>query len=157
MSREAYDRARAEYILDNNRAERLENVWILSGLIYFYEEGCLDRKFYRVYRGYIKGEGYDPDQVDAFCKSVKSGITCKTIHRHQRFCFDIFRTLSRYTARLDNKEELLEDLKKYMNDRDAPESNPQMVLRAAFREAEHALITLPRTTISKKETVAESE
>ena len=28
--------------------------------------------------------------------------------------------------------------------------------RAAFREAEHALINLPRTTISKKETVADA-
>lgn len=156
MSRAAYDRARAEYILDNNRAERLENVWILSGLIFFYKDGSIDGRFYRAYRGYIKGEGYNPEQVDAFCKSVKSGITCKTAHSYQRFCFDIFRTLSRYTARLDNREEAVEDLNKYMNDSDAPKSNPQMVLRAAFRELEHALITLPRTTISKKETVADA-
>jgi len=37
----------------------------------------------------------------------------------------------------------------------APESNPAMVLRAAFCEAEYALITLPRTTIPKKGTVAD--
>lgn len=141
----AYDRARAEYIERYDRAERLENVWILSGLIYFYKEGCLDYKFYRVYRGYIKGEGYDTEQVDAFCKSVKSGITCKTTHRNQRFCFNIFRTLSRYIAEFDNREEAVEDINKYMNDKDTPESNPVMVLRAAFRELEHALIFLPHT------------
>lgn len=156
MRKGSHDRARAEYIIDNNRAERLENVWILSGMIFFYKDGSIDGRFYRVYRGYIKEEGYDPEQVDAFCKSVKSGITCKTTHRYQRFCFDIFRTLSRYTARLDNREEAVEDINMYMNDRDTPKSNPQMVLRAAFRELEHALITLPRTTISKKETVSDA-
>jgi len=44
----------------------------------------------------------------------------------------------------------------YMNLKNAPKSDPQMVLRAAFRELEHALITLPRVTISKKETVADA-
>lgn len=156
MSRAAYDRARSEYILDNSRAERLENVWFLSALIYYYKEGRIDGRLYKVYRAYIEVEGYDPEQVDAFCKSVKSGITCKTTHKYQRFCFDIFRTVARYKVGFDSREEAVEDLNRYMNDSDAPESNPQMVLRAAFRELEHALITLPRTIISKKRTVADA-
>ena len=152
----AQDRDRAEYILDNSRSERLENVWFLSALIYYYKEGRIDGRLYKVYRAYMEGEGYDPEQVDAFCKSVKSGITCKTTHKYQRFCFDIFRIVARYKVGFDSREEAVEDINKYMNDSDAPESNPQMVLRAAFRELEHALISLPRTTISKKGTVADA-
>ena len=154
MRKESHDRARAEYIKTHSREERLDRVWLLSGMIFFYKDGSIDGRFYRVYRAYMVLYGYKPTQVDAFCKSVKSGITCKTIHSYQRFCFDIFRSLYRYTAGLDSMEVAFEDLSMYMNHRYAPESNPQMVLRAAFREAEHALITLPRTTLSKKETVA---
>ena len=59
-------------------------------------------------------------------------------------------------ARWEDVEKFMTESRKYMNNRNTPESNPQMVLRAAFRELEHALITLPRVTISKKETVADA-
>lgn len=157
MSRAAYDRARAEYTKTHSRADRLENVWVIAGVIFFYKEDHTNERFYRSYSRYMLELGYDIKQVEAFCKSVKSGITCKTTHKYQRFCFDIFRTIACYEIGYDSREEATEGLKKYMNDIDAPESNPAMVLRAAFRELEHALITLPRTTISEKETVAESE
>lgn len=156
MSRAAYNRARAEYIKSHSRAERLENVWIIAGVIFYYKDGDIDSRFYRVYSGYMSEFGYNLEQVEAFCKSVKSGITCKTTHKYQRFCFDVFRTIARYKAKFDSREEAEGGLAKYMNDIDAPESNPVMILRAAFRELEHALITLPRTTISKKETVADA-
>ena len=158
MSKESYDHARAEYIEEYDRAERLENVWVIAGTIFFYEEGRTNGRFYSAYSGYMLDLGYDIKQVESFCKSVKSGITCKTIHKYPRFCFDIFRTIARYKVGFDSIEEASNDIKKYMNDSeiDTPQSNPQMVLRAAFREAEHALITLPRTTISKKGTVADA-
>ena len=68
----------------------------------------------------------------------------------------MLRVIANY-AKWKRVEDLTEGSKQLMNERDATESNPAMVLRAAFRELEHALITLPRTTISKKETVTESE
>ena len=68
----------------------------------------------------------------------------------------MLRVIANY-AKWKRVEDLTEVSKQFMNERDATERNPAMVLRAAFRELEHALITLPRTTISKKETVTESE
>jgi hypothetical protein len=145
MRKVSYDRERAEYIERYDKAERLENVWVIAGVIFYYKDGDIDSRFYRVYSGYMSEFGYNLEQVEAFCKSVKSGITCKTAYKYQRFCFDVFRTIARYKARFDSTEEAEEDLAKYMNDNDAPASNPVMILRAAFRELEHALISLPRT------------
>ena len=53
-------------------------------------------------------------------------------------------------ARWEDVERFITESGQYMNDSDAPESNPQMVLRAAFRELEHALITLPRVTLGRE-------
>lgn len=141
----AHDRARAEYIKSHSKAERWDRVWIIAGLIFFYKDEGTDGRFYRMYSGYMREFGYDIKQVEAFCKSVKSGITCKTIHKHPRFCFDVFRAIARYKVGFDSREEAEEDLAKYMNNDNTPESNPVMVLRAAFRELEHALIFLPHT------------
>jgi hypothetical protein len=67
----------------------------------------------------------------------------------------MLRVIANY-AKWNRSEDFNAVSEQYLNHRYAPESNPQMVLRAAFRELEHALITLPRTTISKKETVADA-
>ena len=153
MSREAYDRARAEYIKSHSRVERLQLAWRLAGRIYFHWDDW-GTVFCNTYNRYLRSYGYDLKQIDAFCESVNSGITCKTTHRYNRFCFDMLRVIANY-AKWKRVEDLTEVSKQFMNERDATESNPAMVLRAAFRELEHALITLPRTTISKKETVAD--
>ena len=155
MRKETYDRARAEYIKHHGRSARLQLAWRLAGRIYFDGECGYGRAFCKAYDRYFASYGYDTKQIDAFCKSVKSGITGKTIHRYNRFCLDILRVAADY-ARWERPEDLEAASEMYKNHRDAPESNPQMVLRAAFRELEHALITLPRTTIPKKETVADA-
>ena len=157
MSRAAYDRARAEYIKSLNRAERLRRAWVLAGVFSYHMGGFMSKKFYGVYFHNLAMYGYDIKQVNALSESIKCGLTCPTIRKYYRFCFDLLRTIEFYEARFYDREEAEKVIVKYMNDRNTPESNPVMVLRAAFRELEHALITLPRTTISKKETVAESE
>ena len=156
MSRAAYDRARAEYIKHHNRSARLQLAWRLAGRIYVDGESIgLWKAFCDAYYRFFASYGYDIKQIGAFCESVNSGITGKTIHRYNRFCFDMLRVAADY-ARWEDVERFMTESRRYMNNRNAPESNPQMVLRAAFRELEHALITLPRTTISKKETVADA-
>ena len=157
MSSAEYDRARAEYIKSLNRAERLRRAWVLAGVFSYHMGGFMSKKFYGVYFHNLAMYGYDIKQVNALSESIKCGLTCPTIRKYYRFCFDLLRTIEFYEARFYDREEAEKVIVKYMNDRNTPESNPVMVLRAAFRELEHALITLPRTTISKKETVAESE
>nr|DAW12882.1 MAG TPA: hypothetical protein [Caudoviricetes sp.] len=154
MSRTAYDRARAEYIKSHSRAERLRRAWILAGVFASHLGGFASKKFYGVYFYNLMMYGYDIKQVDALSESMKCGLTCPTIRKHYIFCFDTLRTIEFYEAGFYDREEAEKVIAKYMNGSNAPESNPAMVLRAAFRELEHALITLPRTTLSKKETVA---
>lgn len=157
MSRAAYDRARAEYIKSHSRAERLRRAWILAGVFLYHMGGFMSKRFYGVYFYNLAMYGYDIKQVGALSESVKCGLTCPTIRKHRIFCFDTLRTIEFYEAGFYDREEAEKVIAKYMNDSDAPESNPAMVLRAGFRELEHALITLPRTTVAKNETVAESE
>ena len=154
MSRETYDRARAEYIKHHNRSARLQLAWRLAGRIYFHWDDW-GTVFCNTYNRYLRSYGYDLKQIDAFCESVNSGITGKTIHRYNRFCLDMLRVAADY-ARWEDAKKFMTESRRYMNNSNAPESNPQMVLRAAFRELEHALITLPHATISKKETVADA-
>lgn len=156
MSRETYDRARAEYIKHHNRSARLQLAWRLAGRIYFNGK-CIGngQAFCNAYDRYFALYGYDIKQIGAFCESVNSGITGKTIHRYNRFCLDMLRVAADY-ARWEDAKKFMTESRRYMNNSNAPESNPQMVLRAAFRELEHALITLPHATISKKETVADA-
>lgn len=153
MSKESYDRTRAEYIKSHSRVGRLQLAWRLAARIYFDGEDY-GEMFCNSYDRYFASCEYDLKQIGAFCESVKSGITCKTIHRYNRFCLDMLRVIS-YYEKWKRPEDFEAVSEMYMNHSDAPESNPQMVLRAAFRELEHALITLPRTTIPKKETVAD--
>ncbi|ETK10745.1 hypothetical protein T231_03345 [Tannerella sp. oral taxon BU063 isolate Cell 6/7/9] len=156
MRKESHDRARAEYIKHHGWSARLQLAWRLAGRIYFDDKYIgYAQAFCKAYDRYFASYGYDTKQIDAFCESVKSGITCKTTQRYSRFCLDMLRVTADY-ARWENVERFREESRRYMNNSNAPECNPQMVLRAAFRELEHALITLPRTTISKMETVADA-
>lgn len=144
MRKESYDRARAEYIKHHGRSERLQLAWRLAGRIYFDERHIgYGQAFCKAYDRYFASYGYDTKQIGAFCKSVNSGITCKTTHRYNRFCLDLLRVAADY-ARWERPEDLEAVSEMYMNHRGAPKSNPRMVLRAAFRELEHALIELPR-------------
>lgn len=150
------DRARAEYIKTHSREERLQLASRLAGRIYFDEKSIgYEQAFCKAYDRYFASYGYDTKQINAFCKSVNSGITCKTTHRYNRFCLHMLRVAADY-ARWGDVKKFREESRQYMNNSNAPESNPQIVLRAAFRELEHALISLPRTTIHKKGTVDET-
>ena len=157
MSRAAYDRARAAYIKSHSRAERLRRAWILAGVLsYHLGERC--KSFFNLYPYYcslLEEYGYDIKQVDALSESVNCGITSPTIRQYHRFCFDMLRAIARYQKGKD-KELLAYNIAMYMEGKHVPQSNPAMVLRAAFLEAEHALIILPRTTLSKMETVADA-
>ena len=157
MSRAAYDRARAEYIKTHSRAERVLAVWEITNYIAAY----LEVKAYPdmpqgnslIAKEYLRDRKYDIHQVDAYCESIRAGLTAPTLQRFARHAATAFYILQRYMA-------VSHEAKAWM--RAAlhglpPIENHGSTLRAAFREAEHALITLPRTTISKKETVAESE
>jgi len=156
MRKVSHGNARKEYIKNHNRVERLQLAWRLAGRIYFNGEDLgYGKMFCNSYDRYFASYGYDLKQIEAFCESVKSGITCKTTHRYNRYCLDMLRVIANY-AKWNRSEDFNAVSEQYLNHRYAPESNPQMVLRAAFRELEHALITLPRTTISKKETVADA-
>ena len=154
MSKESYDRARAEYIKSHSRAERLRRAFMMSCRISNYIQ-MEDPITFDFCGKYLIEIGYDLKQINALSESIKSGITCKTIHSHYWFlnsvllCAVLYETYRGGVAFETIKKRNLEEI--YI-----PESNPQMVLRAAFRELEHALITLPRTTISKKETVADA-
>ena len=150
MSRDAYDRARAEYIKTHSRAERLRRAWILVGVFLYHMGGFMSKKLYGVYFHDLAMRGYDIKQVDALSESIKCGLTCPTIRKYYRFCFDLLRTIELYEAGFYDREEAEKNIAKYMNDSDTPKSNPAMVLRAAFRELEHALITLPQVTIGRE-------
>ena len=145
---------RAEYIKTHSRVERLQLAWRLAGRIYFQGEDY-EEMFCNAYDRYFVSYGYDIKQIGAFCESVNSGITCKTTHHYNRFCLNMLRVIANY-SKWNSKKDFEIESAQYMKLKNAPKSNPQMVLRAAFLEAEHALITLPRTTISKKETVADA-
>ena len=152
MSRESYDRARAEYIKSHSRAERLELAYILAGRISQYIDGRTFFSF-RYFGDQLERYGYDIKQVDALSESIKEGLTGTVIHKHHRF---VYNTLETIAISMQNKntfsEAYNEAKERNFEKRGALQSNPAMVLRAAFRELEHALINLPRTT----ETVADA-
>lgn len=156
MRKVSYDRARAEYIKSHSRAERVLAVWKITSYI----AGYLETKAYPdmpqgrflIAKEYVRDMQYDLQQVNAFCDSVQAGLTAPTLRVYARYAARAFYYLQLYVcAGALTKASFL----------DAFDELPQIenagaTLRAAFREAEHALITLPRTTISKKETVSDA-
>lgn len=151
MSRVAYDRARAEYIKSHNRKDRVLAVCLFT----VYIDGYLTAKrnynwepgnVFLAVRSLIKNEGYDMQQVNAFCDSVQAGLTAPTLRVYARYAARAFYYLQLYVCAgaltkasfLDTFDEL-------------PQlENAGAILRAAFREAEHALITLPRVTLGRE-------
>ena len=157
MSRAAYDRARAEYIKSHNRKDRVLAVCLFTIYIdgYLAAKSDYDREPGNVFlavRSLIKNEGYDMQQVNAFCDSVQAGLTAPTLRVYARYAARVFYNLQLYVcAGKLTKASFLDAFN------ELPQiENAGATLRRAFREAEHALITLPRTTISKKETVADA-
>ena len=157
MSRAAYDRARAEYMESHNRKDRVLAVCLFT----VYIDGYLTAKrnynwepgnVFLAVRSLIKNEGYDMQQVNAFCDSVQAGLTAPTLRVYARYAARAFYYLQLYVcAGTLTKVSFLDAF-----DELPPIENAGATLRAAFREAEHALIILPRTTLSKKETVADA-
>ena len=157
MSRAAYDRARAEYIKNHSRKDRVLAVCLFIMYIDGYMAAKSDydrepRNAYWAFRSLIRNEGYDMQQVNAFFDSVHAGLTAPTLHRFARYAARVFYYLQLYVCAGNlTKASFLDAF-----DELPPIESAGATLRAAFREAEHALITLPRTTISKKETVADA-
>lgn len=157
MSRAAYDRARAEYMESHNRKDRVLAVCLFT----VYIDGYLTAKrnynwepgnVFLAVRSLIKNEGYDMQQVNAFCDSVHAGLTASTLQRFARYAAEVFYYLMLYVcAGKLTKASFLDAF-----DELPAIENAGATLRAAFREAEHTLIFLPRTTLSKKETVADA-
>ena len=92
----------------------------------------------------------------SFCESVIDGTISCSLQRHARQAADAFYALLSYASkerRLDKKGFLkaIDELNLSKST-----SNPAVLLRLAFREAVQALSYTP-PTLSKKETVAESE
>ena len=158
MRKVSHDRARAEYMESHSRAERLRLAWLMVAYVHR-KRSTYPRVSYS--KGYhseaLEEEGYNLNQLNALCSSINAGLTAPTLQRFSLYPRSVFILLFRYVTGLISRQELNVKLIVESSEPYAPKSNPQMVLRAAFREAEHALITLPRTTLSKKETVAESE
>lgn len=157
MSREGYDRARSEYIKSHSRAERVLAAWKITSYI----AGYLETKAYPdipqghflIAKEYVRDMQYDLQQVNAFCESVRAGLTAPVLQRFARHAASTFYLLEQYINRSpEARVWCLAALHRL-----PPIENAGTTLRAAFREAEHALISLPRITISKMETVAESE
>ena len=145
MSRDAYDRARAAYIKSHSRAERVLAVWRITSYI----AGYLGVKAYPdipqghflIAKEYVRDMQYDLQQVNAFCDSVHAGLTASTLHRFARYAARVFYYLLLYVCAGNlTKASFLDAF-----DELPPIENAGAILRAAFREAEHALITLPRT------------
>lgn len=146
MSRAEYDRARAEYMESHNRKDRVLAVCLFTMYIdgYLAEKSDQDRvprNAYWAFRSLIRNEGYDMQQVNAFCDSVHAGLTAFTLQRFARYAAEVFYYLMLYVcAGKLTKASFLDAFNEL-----PPIENAGATLRAAFREAEHALITLPRT------------
>ena len=161
MNRAAYDRQRAEYIKSHTREERIRLAWIMTAYIAGYIESInrpdLSESWDFAYSmRTLKEEGVDIRQADDFCESVRVGITSPVLQSYARHAAFAFYALLAYVDKegeLD-RNGLLREVEKWNLSKHT--SDPGCLLRLAFREAEHALITLPRTTIPKKETVADA-
>lgn len=146
MCKESYDRARAEYIKTHSRAERVLAVWKITSYI----AGYLETKAYPdipqghflIAKEYVRDMQYDLDQVNAFCDSVRAGLTAPTLQRFARQAAATFYLLERYMKKSPEARVWIRAALHGL----PPIENHGATLRAAFREAEHALISLPRTT-----------
>ena len=157
----AHDRARAEYIKSHSRAERITAVWMFTAYFNGYalgQEKPLYRnritRLYLLAKEWLMRKGYNMKQVDSFCDSVVAGLTSPILQCFHQELPDVFYILERVCNRYLDKF-VLEDYY-YMTKNKLWTACMGAILRAAFREAEHALIFLPRTTLSKKETVADA-
>ena len=145
MSRDAYDRQRAEYIKSHSRAERVLAVCLFTMYIDGYliaKSGWEPGNAFWAVRSLIQNEGYDMQQVNAFCDSVQAGLTAPTLHVYARYAARAFYYLQLYVC----AGALTRDSFLGVFDELPQLENHGATLRAAFREAEHALISLPRTT-----------
>ena len=96
-------------------------------------------------------------QLNALCDSIKSGLTSPMLQRFALYSSRIFYHLFRYVSkRIDSGDFDVEFCDESYCMPYAPKEHHCATLRAAFLEAEHALIFLPRTTLSKMETVADA-
>ena len=157
MSRAAYDRARAEYIKSHSRAERVLAVWKITSYIAGYLEvkayPDIPQGHFLIAKEYVRDMQYDLQQVNAFCESVRAGLTAPVLQCFARHAASAFYHLELYIKKVRPEAGVwfLTSLHRLL-----PIEKHGATLRAAFREAEHALISLPRITISKKETVADT-
>ena len=103
MSRAAYDRARAEYMESHNRKDRVLAVCLFT----VYIDGYLTAKrnynwepgnVFLAVRSLIKNEGYDMQQVNAFCDSVQAGLTAPTLRVYARYAARAFYYLQLYVC-----------------------------------------------------------
>lgn len=146
MSRAEYDRQRAEYIKSHSRAERLRLAWLMAAYVHRNRSTKPRVSYSKGFHGTeLRNAWYDLPQVNAFCASINAGLTSPTLQRFSLYPRHVFILLFRYATGLISRHELNAELIEESREPYAPESNPAMVLRAAFREVEHALITLPRT------------
>ena len=153
MSKESYDRARAEYIKSYSRERRLRLAWLLAE----YVAGRNGEDIDIANTGFwLRVEGVDMRQLNALCDSIKSGLTSPMLQRFALYASRIFYHLFRYVSkRIDSGDFDVEFCDESYCMPYAPKEHHCAILRAAFREAAHALITLQRVTISKQETVAD--
>ena len=102
MSRAAYDRARAEYIKTHSRAERVLAVWEITNYIAAYLEvkayPDMPQGNFLIAKEYLRDRKYDIHQVDAYCESIRAGLTAPTLRVYARYAARVFYYLRRYMA-----------------------------------------------------------
>ena len=154
MSKESYDRARTEYIKSHSRERRLRLAWLLAEYVAGRNGEDIDIANDEFW---LRVEGVDMRPLNALCDSIKSGLTSPMLQRFALYASRILYHLFRYVSkRIDSGDFDVEFCDESYCKPYAPKEHHCAILRAAFREAEHALITLPRTTIPKKETAADA-
>lgn len=141
MSRAEYDRQRAEYIKSHSRAERLRLAWLMAAYVHRNRSTKPRVSYSKGFHGTeLRNAGYDLPQVNAFCDSVHAGLTASTLQRFARYAATAFYLLQRYMVMSPGVKVWMRSALHGL----PPIENAGATLRAAFREAEHALIELPR-------------
>ena len=140
------NRARAEYIKSHSRAERVLAVWKITSYIagYLETKACPDvpQDRFLIAEEYMRDMQYDIFQLNVFCEFVRVRLTAPVLHRFARNATSAFYLLELYIKKVcpEGKVWFLAAIHVL-----PPIKNGGATLRAAFLEAEHALITLPRT------------